>query len=67
MRVRNCLPFAQVWEVPSEPGMEEWYKGELGGSVGWFPKAYAEPVPEPAASVFPSQQASSDVFGYVIQ
>ncbi|XP_076444940.1 intersectin-1-like isoform X4 [Babylonia areolata] len=63
-----------VWDVPSEPGMEEWYKGETkNGSVGWFPQAYAEPNPEPApaapSSVFsaPSQPGSSDVFGSAFQ
>ena len=54
----------QVWDVPSEPGMEEWFKGELNGVVGWFPKAYAEPEPEPAVpSIFSSHADSSDVFG----
>ena len=34
----------QVWEGYSEEGMEEWYRGELDGNAGWFPKAYAECV-----------------------
>ena len=56
---------SQIWDVPSEPGMEEWYKGEVNGSVGLFPQAYAEPMSEPAAapSVVASQADSSDVFG----
>ncbi|XP_070190790.1 intersectin-1-like isoform X2 [Littorina saxatilis] len=56
-----------VWDVPSEPGMEEWFKGEANGSVGWFPQAYAEPVPEPQPSAFTSQKETSDVFGSAFQ
>lgn len=38
------------------PGMEDWYKGEHDGKIGWFPKAYVERLDEP----------SSDLFGYVL-
>lgn len=36
------------------PGMEDWYKGEHEGHMGWFPKAYVERLDEP----------STDLFGY---
>ncbi|XP_055889839.1 intersectin-1-like [Biomphalaria glabrata] len=36
------------------PGMEDWHKGEYGGKVGWFPKAYVERLDEPSADLFGS-------------
>lgn len=46
------------------PGMEEWFKGEKDGRVGWFPKAYVEKCTEPAP-VLSSQPITTDVFGLV--
>ncbi|CAG5135474.1 unnamed protein product, partial [Candidula unifasciata] len=45
----------EVWvltDFTPIPGMEDWYKGEHDGKLGWFPKSYVERLDEPSTDLF---------------